>query len=46
MRFGRSGTNGQTNTKTFDDGAAAQKQMDSLIRQKTGKGYAEVSQAA
>ncbi len=41
VRFGRIGTNGQTQTKTFGDAAAAQKHADKLIDEKTGKGYAE-----
>jgi predicted DNA-binding WGR domain protein len=45
VRFGRIGTNGQTAMKTLGDAAAAQKHTDMLIRQKTGKGYSEVSQA-
>ncbi|QTD46622.1 WGR and DUF4132 domain-containing protein [Ottowia testudinis] len=46
IRFGRIGTNGQTQTKTFADAAAALKERDKLIKEKTGKGYAEVSVAA
>ena len=46
VRFGRNGTNGQTSTKSFDDAAAAQKHTDSLIRQKTAKGYREIGRAA
>ena len=40
------GTNGQTQTKTFADEAAALKEQDKLIRAKTAKGYAEVAVAA
>lgn len=43
VRFGRTGTNGQTQTKTFPDGAAATKHADKLIQEKTGKGYREAS---
>ena len=41
VRFGRIGTNGQTQTKAFGDAAAAQKHADKLITEKTEKGYAE-----
>ena len=41
VRFGRIGTNGQTQTKTFGDEAAATKHADKLIAEKTGKGYVE-----
>lgn len=40
-RFGRIGTNGQTQTKEFADNAAADKEQNKLIREKTGKGYTE-----
>jgi len=46
VRFGRIGTAGQSKTKTFADQAAAQKEQDKLIKEKTGKGYAEVAVAA
>jgi DNA ligase-1 len=39
VRFGKIGTQGQTQTKTFDDAAAAQKHADKLIGEKTKKGY-------
>jgi predicted DNA-binding WGR domain protein len=39
--FGRLGTAGQTQSKSFDDSAAAQKHADKLIEQKLGKGYVE-----
>lgn len=45
VRFGRLGTNGQTQTKTFADAAAAKKEHDKLVKEKTGKGYAEVATA-
>jgi DNA ligase-1 len=41
VRFGRIGTNGQTQTKTFGDEVAAIKHADKLISEKTGKGYVE-----
>jgi len=41
VRFGRIGTNGQTQTKTFPDAAAAKKHHDKLVEEKTGKGYEE-----
>jgi DNA ligase 1 len=42
VRFGRIGTQGQTQTKSFPDEAAALKHADKLIREKTGKGYRQV----
>jgi len=42
VRYGRRGTSGQTNTKTFPNDAAAQKHAAKLIEEKTGKGYVEV----
>ena len=41
VRFGKIGTHGQTQTKTFDDAAAAQKHAEKLIGEKTKKGYVE-----
>ena len=41
--FGRIGTAGQAQTKSFRDSAAAQKHADKLIEQKVGKGYVECS---
>jgi DNA ligase-1 len=46
VQFGRNGTAGQTNTKSFEDSTAAQKHAEKLIRQKTGKGYVEVTRPA
>jgi uncharacterized protein (TIGR02996 family) len=43
VTFGRIGTAGQTQVKTFPDEAAAQKEHDKLIREKLGKGYVEKS---
>ena len=45
VRYGRIGTHGQTQTKTFASADAALKERDKLIKEKTGKGYAEVSVA-
>jgi predicted DNA-binding WGR domain protein len=42
VHFGRHGTTGQAITKTFPDEAAASKQVERMIRQKTSKGYMEV----
>jgi DNA ligase-1 len=41
VRFGRIGTNGQTQTRSFGDGSAAQAHAQRLINEKTGKGYVE-----
>ena len=43
VRFGRIGTDGQTQTKSFGDAAAAQKHADKLIGEKTKKGLTEVA---
>ena len=43
VRYGRTGSKGQTNTKTFADESAAKKHADKLIAEKTAKGYAEGS---
>lgn len=43
VRFGRLGTNGQTQNKTFPSEAAAQKEYDKLIAEKLKKGYVEVA---
>jgi DNA ligase-1 len=43
VRFGRIGTSGQSQTKPFVDAASAAKHVDKLIREKTAKGYSEVS---
>jgi DNA ligase-1 len=43
VTFGRIGTEGQTKTKDFADEAAARKDYDKLVREKTGKGYQEVT---
>ena len=41
VRFGKIGTNGQTQTKTLADADAATKHAEKLIKEKTGKGYIE-----
>lgn len=41
IRFGRIGTAGQVQTKSFDDEAAAVKHAEKMIAQKTKKGYQE-----
>lgn len=41
VRFGRIGTDGQTQTKKLDDEAAARRHVDKLIAAKTKKGYVE-----
>jgi predicted DNA-binding WGR domain protein len=43
VRFGRRGTNGQTNTKTFPEEVAAKKHVDKLVEDQLGKGYVEVT---
>lgn len=43
VRFGRIGTSGQSKTKSFADAAAAQKEWEKLVKEKTGKGYALAS---
>ncbi len=45
VRYGRIGTAGTTQTKEFADSAAAIKERDKLIKEKTGKGYSEVKLA-
>ena len=41
VRFGRIGTEGQTQVKTLADANAAAKHADTLIRSKLAKGYRE-----
>jgi DNA ligase-1 len=43
VRYGRIGTNGQTQTKTFPDAAAAARHTEKLVKEKTEKGYMEGS---
>jgi DNA ligase-1 len=42
VRYGRTGSNGQTNTKSFPSEAAAQQHAEKLIAEKTEKGYEEM----
>jgi len=42
VRYGKTGTSGQSQTKTFADDSAAAKHMEKLIAEKTGKGYLEL----
>lgn len=42
VRYGRIGTNGQTQTKTFPDEARAAREVQKLIAEKVRKGYTEV----
>ncbi|WP_431272895.1 WGR domain-containing protein [Burkholderia contaminans] len=46
IRWGRIGTAGQSQTKAFADDAKARAALDKLVKEKTGKGYAEVAVAA
>lgn len=41
IRFGKTGTDGQTQTKSFADAETCEKEAEKLIREKTKKGYAE-----
>ncbi|HEV7782491.1 MAG TPA: AAA domain-containing protein [Chitinophagaceae bacterium] len=41
VRFGRVGTKGQVQLKTFADNERAMKEKDKMIREKTGKGYSK-----
>jgi predicted DNA-binding WGR domain protein len=43
VRYGRIGTDGQAQTKDFDSKAEVQASYEKLVREKTGKGYKEVS---
>src|SRR5262249_29709614 len=42
VTYGKIGTAGQTKTKDCADEAAARKEHDKLVKEKTGKGYQEV----
>ena len=42
VRFGKIGTNGQTQVKAFATVEKAKAEQDKLVREKTGKGYSEV----
>jgi len=46
LRWGRIGTAGQSQTKAFADAGKAKAALDKLVKEKTGKGYAEASVAA
>jgi len=41
VKYGKTGTNGQTTTKEFDSDEACQKAAEKVIKEKTGKGYVE-----
>ena len=43
VHFGRTGTNGQTQTKEFGSAEAAKKEYDKLIAEKVKKGYTETT---
>jgi len=45
VRFGRIGTAGQSQTKSFADDAKAKREADSLIAEKLKKGYQEARAA-
>ena len=45
IAWGKIGTNGQSQVKTFDSDAKAQAAKDKLIQEKTGKGYAAAGEA-
>lgn len=46
VTYGKVGTAGQSQTKTFPSAEKAQAEADKLIREKTGKGYRETGAAA
>ena len=46
VNFGRTGTNGQTQTKEFASPEAAKKEYDKLVAEKLKKGYREGTGAA
>jgi uncharacterized protein (TIGR02996 family) len=46
VTYGKVGTAGQSQAKTFATPAKAQAEADKLIREKTGKGYVELTPAA
>ena len=41
VNYGRTGTDGQTKTKEFDDAQKAQASFEKLVKQKIGKGYVD-----
>jgi uncharacterized protein (TIGR02996 family) len=46
VTYGKIGTAGQAQTKTFKDAAAAQAEADKLVKEKTKKGYVETTPKA
>ncbi len=46
VTYGRIGTAGQTQTKTFNNAGAAQKEHDKLVKEKLAKGYTETTPSA
>ena len=46
VRYGKIGTNGQSQTKELADAAAAAKHVAKLVAEKTGKGYVESGDSA
>ncbi|HWU51566.1 MAG TPA: WGR domain-containing protein, partial [Tahibacter sp.] len=46
IRWGRIGTQGQSQTKSFADEAKAGAALDKLVAEKTGKGYVETGAGA
>jgi predicted DNA-binding WGR domain protein len=46
VRFGKKGTNGQSKTKDLGSAEAAAKEAESLIKEKTKKGYVEIGGAS
>src|SRR4051812_15966193 len=45
VTFGKAGTAGQTQTRSFPDAARAQREHDKLVAEKLKKGYAETTAA-
>jgi len=45
VRFGRTGTTGQSQSKTFPDEARAKREVDNLVAEKVKKGYLEKESA-
>lgn len=45
VNYGRTGTDGQTKTKDFDDAQKAQASFEKLVKQKIGKGYVDAGGA-
>jgi predicted DNA-binding WGR domain protein len=43
VKYGKIGANGAEKTKDFGDDAAAKKDYDKLVKEKTGKGYEEIT---